>query len=91
MARTIERVPELYPDQIVDLGMVREVYWHARFVFQGEAPEGEWHYYGTEPGPEHPTAIQHPATHLPAALYNLSEPDILYDVSIDAERTALQT
>ncbi len=91
MGRTVQSVPEFYTDSIEDLGAVREVSWHARFVFEGEDPAGEWHYYGTTPGPEHPSAVQHPVTHFPAAfdLLDAADSHLLYDLALIAEKQAL--
>ncbi len=92
MGRTVQSIPELYTDGIDDLGVVREVRWHARFVFEGEDPAGEWHYFGTGAGPEHPNAIEHAATHFPAAFDLLTEADasLLYDMALMAEQQALE-
>jgi len=89
MARTIQSVPELYTDEIVDLGGgVFEVSFHMRVIFVGEDPIGEWHWYGT---PVMGEGIQHSATHFPFALTQMPDtPTLLYDLAVGAERAALE-
>ena len=38
---------EFWPDQIVDTGVVRRVYFHACLQF--DDGHKEWHFYGTDP------------------------------------------
>jgi len=89
MARVIQSVPELYTDEIVDLGGgVFEVSFHMRVIFVDGDPNGEWHYYGTSAPPE---ATQHPASHFPFNITVLEDaPALLYDLAVQSERTALE-
>lgn len=88
-------VPELYTDQITDLGGgACEVYFHMRAIFEGGSPDGEWHYYGTTPGPEHPDAVQHSAVHFPAMTTLITDAEgqgLFYDLAIHASRIALES
>ena len=92
MARMIQSVPELYTNEIANLGGgAYEVHFYMRAVFVGEDPAGEWHYYGIEPPPERPDAVRHPATHFPAMLtMGTGGLSLLFDLAIDAERNALE-
>lgn len=92
MARVIQSVPELYTSEVADLGGgAHDVSFYMRVIFQGEDPAGEWHYYGVEPPPERPDAVQHSATHFPAMLAMGTEGlSLLFDLAIDVERNALE-
>lgn len=92
MTRQIQAVPELYTDQLLDLGAgAFEVYFHMRVIFVGGDPAGEWHYYGTTPAPEHPDATGHAATRFPFALTQTDQgQNLLYDIAVDAERASLE-
>jgi hypothetical protein len=46
---------EFWPDQIVDTGVVRRVYFHALLQFDDGSKE--WHYFGTNPASVPPTGI----------------------------------
>lgn len=89
----IQNIPEVYTDEIVDLGSVaREIKFHMRVVEVDGDPAGVWHYYGTEVAPEHAGAIQHPAVHFPLDFFNLpGGADLLFDVAFDVAVNILNT
>lgn len=90
---TIQSVPELYTDEIVDLGSAaREIKFHMRVIEIGGDPAGVWHYYGTEVPQEYPNAVQHPAVHFPLDFFNLpSGAGLLFDLAFDVAINILNT
>ncbi|MGD8499004.1 MAG: hypothetical protein PVJ86_00060 [Phycisphaerales bacterium] len=95
MARIIQSVPELYTDQIIESGGgAYEISFHMRVIFEGGDPDGEWHYFGTIPEPQHPDAIQHAAIHFPAMMTIITGSEgqgLFFDLAIHAGRIALES